>query len=822
MAVKYGQLAIPDVATFKSANNIASTDSNGKLVLAQSPLKAGENITISDAGVISSTGGGKTYDTISETINTNNQTADLALNPSLAQYGATNSQSIRLMTAETEKGTISILPGASFGKQALTLTSENGGSKVDWVLSPADNDDTKGNDDITAFQLHASVQESIHDFKMGSYSGNNDIRPEVWSVRQSSTGTDLTSQSQLTLSSIDTSSTDEESVLSVISLTTKHATSQTADFDTTDIFRTSSDPTLPYRSLSDCKLEIDIPSINYHTNSSIDINNYNGRYLCYQGKGHGVQPNVMKVHGYYVARIFGRNETGDTVPYGDETALPHAARLYLAYSLPVTADDLIDINKIWNSNTTDLPTDLVSSERLAKFAVQGSENTWFSFYSSYHYPYCFSINNTEGNAYIDVNVNDDLIQLYDTGSTFPEPFKKPSEAPSYYAWRMACFPANPDFDPYKGYDPDYQSIEFTINSFALGFDHQATGFMSFTSGQGNKVLDSYSGAFGVNNTVAGYGSFTFGTLNTIVGESSNVNGNRNTVKGAALYAIGLRNQITGYPLVSTAGDNTLGGSVAIGMGNSITLSGETDRLNYGQSYCFGTKLSTTKPNQLILGWANEEVTGSSDTNHQIIFGVGNFNGTTVTRKNAMVMDATGINFKLPVKGTLNLNNNLTVATTATVGTYINIRGDSNGCVSVGPSNNIYKTCVAIGENNTAENTQFLSYRLLVGYGNTTNGQNTVCLGKNLTTSGNHQTVVGINNTAVSGPGLVVGTGDSNDETKLCNGLQVVAEGIRVPVYTKGSTATAKPIGYDSGNVEYKLIRVCRTTVVPVTYSLEIV
>lgn len=819
MAIKYGQLAIPDVATFKSANNIASTDSNGKLVLAQSPLTAGENITISAAGVISSTGGGKTYETISETINTNNQTADLALNPSSAQYGAVNSQSIRLMTAETAKGTISLLPAASYANQALTLTSENGGSKVDWVLSPADDDITKGNAYITAFQLHASVQESINDFKMGSYSGNNDVRPEVWSVRQSSIGTDLTSQSQLTLSSIDTYSSNEESISSVISLTTKHATSQTAAFDTTDIFSTSSNPTLPYRSLSDCRLEIDIPSINYHTNSSIDINNYNGRYLCYKGKGYGVQPNIMKVHGYYVARIFGRNVMGDTVPYGDETALPHAARLYLAYSLPVTADDLIDINKIWNSDTEDLPTDLVSSERLAQFALQDPDNTWFSFYNSYHYPYCFSINNTEGNAYIDVNVNADLIQLYDTGSTFPEPFKKPSEAPSYYAWRMACFPANPEFDVYKR-GVDFKAIESTINSFALGFDHQATGFMSFTSGQGNKVLDSYSGAFGVNNTVAGYGSFTFGTLNTIVGESSNVSGNRNTVKGAALYAIGLRNQITGYPLVSTAGDSTLGGSVAIGMGNSITLSGETGRLNYGQSYCFGTKLSTTKPNQLILGWANEEVTGSSDTNHQIIFGVGNFNGTTVTRKNAMVMDATGIKFDLPVKGTLNLNNNLIVATTATVGTHINIRGDSNGCISVGTNNAIYKTCVAIGENNKAENTQNLSYRLLVGYGNTTDGQNTACLGKNLTTSGNHQTVVGVNNSAVSGYGLIVGTGDPNNKTKPCNGLQVSAEGIKVPVYSMGSDANAYPIGYDTGNVEYKLIRVCKDS--NGAYSLEIV
>lgn len=806
MAVKYGQLVIPDVATFKSANNIASTDSNGKLVLSQSPLTAGENITISAAGVISCTGGGKTYDTILETINTNNQTADLLLDPANAKFGATNSQSIRLMTAKTAKGTISILPGASYAKQALTLTAENGGgSKIDWVLSPADADNTKGNVDITAFQLHASVQESINDFKMGSYRGNNDIRPEVWSVRKSSTGTDLTSQTQLTLSSIDTYSSNEEGVSSVISLTTKHATSQTADFDTTDIFSTSSNPTLPYRSLSDCRLEIDIPSINYHTNSSIDINNYNGRYLCYKGKGYGVQPNVMKVHGYYVARIFGRKSTGETVPYGDSSALPHAARLYLAYSLPVTIDNAIDINKIWNSNTADLPTDLVNSERLAQFAVQDPENTWFSFYSSYHYPYCFSINNTEGNAYIDVVVNSDLIRLYDNAEFPPEPFEKPDKAPLYYAWRMACFPANPDFDVYKRL-VDLKAIEFTINSFALGFDHQATGFMSFTSGQGNKVLDSYSGAFGVNNTVAGYGSFTFGTLNTIVGESSNVNGNRNTVNGASLYAIGLRNQITGYPLVSTARDNTLGGSVAIGMGNSITFSGETGRSNYGQSYCFGTKLSTTKPNQLILGWANEEVTGSSDTNHQIIFGVGNFDGITATRKNAMVMDATGIRFSLPVKGTL------------TVGTYINIRDDSNGCISVGPSNTIYKTCVAIGENNKAENTQDLSYRLLVGSGNTTDGQNTVCLGKNLTTSGNHQTVVGVNNTAVSGPGLVVGTGDPNDKTKPCNGLQVTSLGMKVPVYAS-KTATA-PISTTTG-IKYMTIRIVQSGVGESTvYTVE--
>lgn len=806
MAVKYGQLAIPDVATFKSANNIASTDSNGKLVLAQSPLSAGENITISAAGVISSTGGGKTYDTISETINTNNQTADLVLNPSLAKFGATNSQSIRLMTAETAKGTISILPAASSAQQALTLTSENGGgSKVDWVLSPADDDNTKGNADITSFQLHASVKESINDFKMGSYSGNNDIRPEGWSVRKSSTGTDLTAQSQLTLSSIDTYSSDEESIYSVISLTTKHATSQTEAFDTTDIFSTSSNPTLPYRSLSDCRLEIDIPSINYHTNSSIDINNYDSRLLCYKGKDYGVQPNVMKVHGYYVARIFGRNATGVTVPYGDATALPHAARLYLAYSLPVTADNSIDINKIWNSNTADLPTDLVPADKLAQFAIQDSGNTWFSFYSDYHYPYCFSILPTESNAYIDVNVNEGLLErLYDTNSDFPEPFKKPSEAPSYYAWRMACFPANPEFDVYKRV-VDLKSIEFTINSFSLGFNNQSTGFISFAFGKDNKVIDSFSGTMGVANTVAGYGSFCLGTGNTITGESSNVNGNRNTIKGASLYAIGIKNALTGLPIVGSTRVDTLGGSVAIGVGNEISFSGTTGRDNYGQSYCLGTMLSSKHPNQLILGWANEEVDLSSDTNHQIIFGVGDFDGKNITRRNAMVMDSKGI---------------LVPNSSITVGTYINISAGSNGCISLGPNNNIYKTCVAIGENNTAENTANLSYRLLVGDGNTTNGQNTACLGKYLTTSGNHQTVVGVNNSAVSGPGLVVGTGDPNNKTKPCNGLQVSAEGIKVPVYLMGSAANANPIGYDTGNVEYKLIRVCKDS--NGAYSLEIV
>lgn len=795
MAVKYGQLVVPDAATFKSANNIASLE-NGKLVLSQSPLSAGENITISDQGVISATVSGKTYDTISETINTNNQTADLTLDTASAQFGATNSQSIRLMTAETAKGTISILPAASSVQQALTLTSENGGgSKVDWVLSPAYDDNTKGNADFTAFQLHASVQEPINDFKMGSYSGNNDERPERWSLRQSSTGTDLTSQTQLTLSSINTISGDEEGASSIISLTTKHATPQAKDFDTTDIFSTSSNPTLPYRSLSDCRLEIDIPSINYHTNSSIDINNYDSRLLCYKGKGYGVQPNVMKVHGYYVARIFGRTELGKTVPYGDTNALPHAARLYLAYSLPVTSDNLIDIDKIWNSNTADLPTDLVPSDKLAQFAVQDPKNTWFSFYSKFHYPYCFSIKHAEGEAYIDVTVNSDLERLYDSNSEFPEPFKKPSTAPSYYAWRMACFPANPEFDVYKRV-VDLKSIEFTINSFSLGFNNQSTGFISFAFGKDNKVIDSFSGTMGIANTVAGYGSFCLGTGNTITGESSNVNGNHNTIKGASLYAIGIKNSLSGLPIVGSTRVDTLGGSVAIGVGNNISFSGNSGRTNYGQSYCLGTMLSSKHPNQLILGWANEEVDFSSDTNHKIIFGVGDFDGTKTTRRNAMVIDSKGI---------------LVPNSSITVGSYINIRSSSNGCISLGPtnSNNIYKTCVAIGENNTAENTPNLSYRLLVGDGNTTNGQNTVCLGKYLTTVGNHQTVVGVNNKAVDGPGLVVGTGDPNDKTKPCNGLQVTSLGMKVPVYPS-KTATA-PISTTTG-IKYMTIRIVQSGV----------
>ena len=568
--------------------------------------------------------------------------------------------------------------------------------------------------------------------------------------------------------------------------------------------------------MSECKLEIDIPSINYHTNSSIDINNYDSRFLCYEGKGYGVQPNVMKVHGYYVARIFGRTAKGDTVPYGSSNALPRAARLYLAYSLPVTSGNSIDINKIWNSDTADLPTDLVPADKLAQFAIKDSKGTLFSFYSSNHYPYCFSINIPEGNSYIDkkgnscidVVVNSDLIRLYDSNSGYPEPFKKPSKAPSYYAWRMACFPSDPEFDVYKRH-VDLKSIEFTINSFSLGFNNQSTGFISFAFGKDNKVIDSFSGTMGIANTVAGYGSFCLGTGNTITGESSNVNGNYNTINGASLYAIGIKNSLSGLPIVGSTTAATLGGSVAIGVGNNISFSGNSGRTNYGQSYCLGTMLSSRHPNQLILGWANQEITGSSDANHQIIFGVGDFDGKNITRRNAMVMDSKGI---------------LIPDSSITIGSYINISASysdsSNGCISVGSNNNISKICVAIGQNNTAENTPNFSYRLLVGDGNTTNGQNTVCLGKYLTTSGNHQTVVGVNNKAVNGPGLVVGTGNPLDKTKPCNGLQVSAQGIKVPVYTKGSTANAYPIDYDKGKVEYKLIRVCKDS--NGAYSLEIV
>ena len=816
MAVKYGQLVTPDAVTFKSANNIASTDSNGKLRLDQSPLTAGENITISDQGVISATVSGQSYTLIKETIDNTAKSAEVQVNTSIAAADGDSSQSIRLITAETNKGTISLESNALVGTgPTLTLKSDNGVNTFDLIAGDPS--------DIT-FNIHTKDPNNSNRYStIGEYSDSTSTnKPEKWSLID---GRTFNAQGSFTTNVIDTYSSNIERESIVQTFEAKHSY-ESSSFSTTDIFRTDNSD---YRSLSLARLNLKYPSIKFDTNSSIDINNYDSRLLCYKGKGYGVQPNVMKVHGYYVARIFGRTATGDRVPYGSSNALPHAARLYLAYSLPVTSDNLIDIDKIWNSSITDLPTDtdLVPADKLAQFAVQ---NTWFSFYSKFHYPYCFSIEHAEGNAYIDaegkayidVVVNNDLIQLYDTDSAFPEPFKKPSTAPSYYAWRMACFPANPKFDPYKRtQDPDYKSIEFTINSFSLGFNNQSTGFISFAFGKDNKVIDSFSGTMGIENTVAGYGSFCLGTGNTITGESSNVNGNRNTIKGASLYAIGIKNSLTGLPIVNSSKAGTLGGSVAIGVGNNISFSGNSGRDNYGQSYCLGTMLSSKHPNQLILGWANEEVTGSSDTNHQIIFGVGNFNGTTATRRNAMVMDSTGINFKLPVKGTLNLKNNLNIPSSyISVGSYINIHSRSNGCISLGLNNNIYKTCVAIGENNTAENTSARSYRLLVGDGNTTNGQNTACLGKYLTTSGNHQTVVGVNNKAVDGPGLVVGTGNPSDKTKSCNGLQVVAEGIRVPVYTKGSTATAYPIGYDKGNVEYKLIRVCKDS--NGAYSLEIV
>lgn len=53
-----GELAFPNKETFKSKNNIASVDSNGKLLLAQAPYVAGTGIRISNSGVISATGGG--------------------------------------------------------------------------------------------------------------------------------------------------------------------------------------------------------------------------------------------------------------------------------------------------------------------------------------------------------------------------------------------------------------------------------------------------------------------------------------------------------------------------------------------------------------------------------------------------------------------------------------------------------------------------------------------------------------------------------------------------------------------------------------------
>lgn len=793
MAVKYGQLAIPDVATFKSANNIASTDSNGKLVLSQSPLSAGENITISDQGVISATVSGQAYTLIKETIDNTAKSADIAINTAFAEVNGDSSQSIRLITAETVKGTISLSASSRSLGPSLELKSDNGVNTFDLIA---------GNPSDITFNIHTKDPNNSNRYStIGEYSDNTSTnKPEKWSLID---GRTFNAQGSFTTNVIDTYSSNLESESIIQTFEAKHSY-ESSSFSTTDIFRTDNSD---YRSLSLARLNLKYPSIKFDTNSSIDINNYDSRLLCYKGKGYGTQPNVMKVHGYYVARIFGRTELGATVPYGSSNALPHAARLYLAYSLPVTDDNSIDINKIWNSNTADLPTDLVPSDKLAQFAIQDPKNTWFSFYSDYHYPYCFSINNTEGNAYIDVNVNESLLErLYDSNSEFPEPFKKPSKALSYYAWRMACFPANPEFDVYKRV-VDLKSIEFTINSFSLGYNNQSTGFISFAFGKNNKVIDSFSGTMGIENTVAGYGSFCLGTGNTITGESSNVNGNRNTIKGASLYAIGIKNSLTGLPIVSSSTAKTLGGSVAIGVGNNISFSGNSGRGNYGQSYCLGTMLSSTKPNQLILGWANEEVEGSSDTNHQIIFGLGDFDGTTATRRNAMVIDSKGI---------------LVPNSSITVGTCINISAGSNGCISLGPinSNKIYKTCVAIGENNIAENTPNLSYRLLVGDGNTTNGQNTACLGKYLTTSGNHQTVVGVNNSAVSGYGLIVGTGDPNNKTKPCNGLQVSAEGIKVPVYSMGSDANAYPIGYDTGNVEYKLIRVCKDS--NGAYSLEIV
>ena len=53
-----GELAFPNKETFKSKNDIASLDSNGKLLLAQAPYTAGTGIRISNLGVISATGGG--------------------------------------------------------------------------------------------------------------------------------------------------------------------------------------------------------------------------------------------------------------------------------------------------------------------------------------------------------------------------------------------------------------------------------------------------------------------------------------------------------------------------------------------------------------------------------------------------------------------------------------------------------------------------------------------------------------------------------------------------------------------------------------------
>lgn len=55
---KLGELVFPNKETFKSKNNIASLDANGKLVLSQSPYTAGYGIRINNLGVISATGGG--------------------------------------------------------------------------------------------------------------------------------------------------------------------------------------------------------------------------------------------------------------------------------------------------------------------------------------------------------------------------------------------------------------------------------------------------------------------------------------------------------------------------------------------------------------------------------------------------------------------------------------------------------------------------------------------------------------------------------------------------------------------------------------------
>ena len=53
---KLGELVFPNKETFKSKNNIASLDNNGKLVLSQAPYTAGSGIRINNLGVISVTG----------------------------------------------------------------------------------------------------------------------------------------------------------------------------------------------------------------------------------------------------------------------------------------------------------------------------------------------------------------------------------------------------------------------------------------------------------------------------------------------------------------------------------------------------------------------------------------------------------------------------------------------------------------------------------------------------------------------------------------------------------------------------------------------